>query len=84
MGTASIDSAKGPPSPVQALLGAISAGIISLILYKFATIIEAGLSRQTISDDFSVCLIFSCPFLCFCSFSYTACYLESDKPVFCD
>ncbi|WJX73228.1 hypothetical protein P8452_57036 [Trifolium repens] len=53
MGTASIDSAKGPPSPVQALLGAISAGIISLILYKFATIIEAGLSRQTISDDFS-------------------------------
>ncbi|KAK2423689.1 hypothetical protein QL285_034126 [Trifolium repens] len=53
MGTASIDSSKGPPSPVQALLGAISAGIISLILYKFATIIEAGLSRQTISDDFS-------------------------------
>ncbi|XP_045801296.1 uncharacterized protein LOC123895124 [Trifolium pratense] len=53
MGTASIETAKGPPSPVQAFLGAISAGIISLILYKFATIIEAGLSRQTISDDFS-------------------------------
>lgn len=53
MGTASIETTKGPPSPVQTFLGAISAGVISLILYKFATIIEAGLSRQTISDDFS-------------------------------
>jgi hypothetical protein len=53
MGSASIETDKGPPSPFQTFLGAISAGIISLILYKFATIIEAGLSRQTISDDFS-------------------------------
>lgn len=53
MGTASIQTTKGPPSPVQAFLGAISAGVISLILYKFTTIIEAGLSRQPLSDDFS-------------------------------
>lgn len=53
MGTASIETTEGPPSPVQTFLGAISAGVISLILYKFATIIEAGLSRQTISEDFS-------------------------------
>lgn len=61
MGSASIE-AKGPPSPVQAFLGAISAGIISLVFYKFATTIEAALNRQTISTDFSVCLI-SCPFI---------------------
>ncbi|KAI5411794.1 uncharacterized protein LOC127086282 [Lathyrus oleraceus] len=53
MGTASIQTTKGPPSPVQAFLGAISAGVISLILYKFTTIIEAGLSRQPLSEDFS-------------------------------
>ncbi|KAF7822674.1 DUF3082 domain-containing protein [Senna tora] len=53
MGSASID-AKGPPSPVQALLGGISAGIIALILYKFTTTIEAALNRQTISDNYSV------------------------------
>jgi len=70
MGSASIDTTKGPPSPVQAFLGAISAGVISLILYKFATIIEAGLSRQTISDDFSVCLLLSCPFIRICSFLF--------------
>uniref|UniRef100_A0ACD5XS43 Uncharacterized protein n=1 Tax=Avena sativa TaxID=4498 RepID=A0ACD5XS43_AVESA len=43
-----------PPSPVQALLGGIAAGVISLFLYKFATTIEASLNRQTISDNFSV------------------------------
>ncbi|OIW11557.1 hypothetical protein TanjilG_26923 [Lupinus angustifolius] len=53
LGSSSID-AKGPPSPVQALFGGISAGIIALILYKFATTIEASLNRQTISDNFSV------------------------------
>ncbi|KAI4322978.1 hypothetical protein L6164_022623 [Bauhinia variegata] len=46
--------AKGPPSPAQALLGGISAGIIAIILYKFTTTIEASLNRQTISDNFSV------------------------------
>ncbi|KAJ1423157.1 hypothetical protein SESBI_12599 [Sesbania bispinosa] len=35
LGSASIDVAKGPPSPVQAFLGGISAGIIALIFYKF-------------------------------------------------
>lgn len=44
-----------PPSPIQALLGGISAGLIALILYKFATTVEAGLNRQTLSDNFSVC-----------------------------
>ncbi|KAL6640173.1 hypothetical protein ACP70R_022022 [Stipagrostis hirtigluma subsp. patula] len=43
-----------PPSPVQALLGGIAAGVIALILYKFTTTIEASLNRQTISDSFSV------------------------------
>ncbi|XP_028792982.1 uncharacterized protein LOC114748701 [Neltuma alba] len=53
MGSTSI-GAKGPPSPVQALIGGISAGIIALILYKFTTTIEAALNRQTVSDNFSV------------------------------
>lgn len=49
----SIES-KAPPSAVQALLGGLSAGVIALILYKFTTTIEASLSRQTLSDNFSV------------------------------
>ncbi|XP_020203637.1 uncharacterized protein LOC109789155 [Cajanus cajan] len=53
LGSASVE-AKGPPSPGQALLGGVSAGIIALILYKFATTIEASLNRQTISDNYSV------------------------------
>lgn len=53
MASGSIESK--PPSPVQALLGGISAGVIALILYKFTTTIEASLNRQTISDNFSVC-----------------------------
>lgn len=53
LGSASVD-AKGPPSPVQALLGGISAGVITLILYKFATTVDAGLNRQSISDNYSV------------------------------
>ncbi|CAN6558206.1 unnamed protein product [Malus baccata var. baccata] len=53
LSTGSVE-AKGPPSPVQALLGGISAGVIALILYKFTTTIEASLNRQTISDNFSV------------------------------
>ncbi|KAJ6886365.1 hypothetical protein NC651_026914 [Populus alba x Populus x berolinensis] len=52
-GSAPID-VKKPPSPVQAFLGAISAGVIALILYKFTTTIEASLNRQTVSDNFSV------------------------------
>lgn len=53
LGSASVE-AKGPPSPGQALLGGVSAGVIALILYKFATTIEASLNRQTISDNYSV------------------------------
>ncbi|KAK9085426.1 hypothetical protein Sjap_025837 [Stephania japonica] len=43
-----------PPSPGQALLGGLAAGVIAIILYKFTTTIEAALNRQTISDNFSV------------------------------
>lgn len=43
-----------PPTPVQALLGGLSAGAIAIVLYKFTTTIEAALNRQTISDNFSV------------------------------
>ncbi|KAK6934218.1 Protein of unknown function DUF3082 [Dillenia turbinata] len=46
--------AKAPPSPVQAFLGAFSAGVIALILYKFTITIEAALNRQAISDNYSV------------------------------
>ncbi|KAJ0101326.1 hypothetical protein Patl1_04757 [Pistacia atlantica] len=53
LGSASVE-AKSPPSPVQALLGGLTAGVIALILYKFTTTIEAALNRQTISDNFSV------------------------------
>lgn len=45
---------KGRPSPIQALLGGVSAGVIALILYKFTTTIESSLNRQTLSDNFSV------------------------------
>ncbi|KAK3030251.1 hypothetical protein RJ639_039834 [Escallonia herrerae] len=48
---------NSPPSPVQALLGGISAGVIALILYKFTTTIEASLGRQTLSDNISVCFL---------------------------
>ncbi|KAJ4781831.1 Bidirectional sugar transporter SWEET4 [Rhynchospora pubera] len=53
MGATTIDPGK-PPSPVQAFLGSIAAGVICLILYKFATTVEASFSRQAISDNFSV------------------------------
>ncbi|PKU60113.1 uncharacterized protein LOC110094400 [Dendrobium catenatum] len=46
--------AQSPPSPVQALLGGITAGVIAVILYKFTTNVEASLNRQTISDNLSV------------------------------
>ncbi|CAK8532732.1 unnamed protein product [Lathyrus sativus] len=45
---------KKRPSPDQALLGAIIAGIIAVILYRFTITIEASLYRQSISDNFSV------------------------------
>ncbi|KAG4161310.1 hypothetical protein ERO13_D01G046900v2 [Gossypium hirsutum] len=52
--SASIDTKSSTPSAVQALLGSIAAGVITLILYKFTTTIEASLNRQTVSDNFSV------------------------------
>ncbi|QCD86578.1 hypothetical protein DEO72_LG3g1102 [Vigna unguiculata] len=45
---------KNPASPDQALLGAVIAGGIALLLYRFTTSIEASLSRQILSDHFSV------------------------------
>ncbi|XP_047945507.1 uncharacterized protein LOC125192061 [Salvia hispanica] len=45
---------KSPPSPVQAFLGAVAAGVLALILYKFTTTIEASLNRQAIPDNYSV------------------------------
>ncbi|CDY45872.1 BnaC02g22480D [Brassica napus] len=63
MGSALIEEGGGKsttPSAAQAFLGAVSAGVIAVILYKFTTTIEAGLNRQTISDNFSVSfLLFS-------------------------
>ncbi|KAJ3692266.1 hypothetical protein LUZ60_012616 [Juncus effusus] len=43
-----------PPSPIQAFLGSIAAGVLCLILYKFTTTIETSLNKQTISDNISV------------------------------
>ncbi|WOL08373.1 hypothetical protein Cni_G17126 [Canna indica] len=53
VGAAPLEAGK-PPSPAQALLGGIAAGVIALILYKFTITIESSLNRQTISDNFSV------------------------------
>ncbi|KAJ8479747.1 hypothetical protein OPV22_023474 [Ensete ventricosum] len=53
VGAAPLEAGK-PPSPAQALLGGIAAGVIAVILYKFTTTIEASLNRQAISDNFSV------------------------------
>ncbi|EYU44979.1 hypothetical protein ABFS82_13G070600 [Erythranthe guttata] len=48
------DNSKSSTSPFQAFLGAFSAGVIALILYKFTTTVEASLNRQTIPDNYSV------------------------------
>lgn len=61
--------AKAPPSPVQALLGGLAAGVIAIILYKFTTTIEATLNRQAISDNFSVCLSFASQICLRCIYS---------------
>ncbi|KZV14430.1 hypothetical protein F511_43056 [Dorcoceras hygrometricum] len=47
-------TAKSPPTPIQAFLGALTAAVIATILYKFTTTIEASLNRQTLSDNYSV------------------------------
>ncbi|CAH2053661.1 unnamed protein product [Thlaspi arvense] len=55
MGSTPIEGGgKSTPSAAQAFLGAISAAVIALILYKFTLTIESALNRQTISDNFSV------------------------------
>ncbi|KAA3467695.1 transmembrane protein [Gossypium australe] len=56
--SASIDTKSSTPSAVQALLGSVAAGVITLILYKFTTTIEASLNRQTVSDNFSLLKLF--------------------------
>ncbi|XP_014489975.1 uncharacterized protein LOC106752744 [Vigna radiata var. radiata] len=45
---------KNRASADQALLGAVIAGAIAVVLYRFTTSIEASLSRQMLSDHFSV------------------------------
>ncbi|CAN7001288.1 unnamed protein product [Brassica rapa subsp. trilocularis] len=62
MGSAPIEEVGGKsttPSAAQAFLGAVSAGVIAVILYKFTTTIEAGLNRQSFSDNFSVPFLLS-------------------------
>ncbi|KAE8678095.1 DNA ligase 1-like [Hibiscus syriacus] len=54
MGSASVKTKSSKPTPVDALLGSLIAGVITVFLFKFTTTIEAALSRQTISDNFSV------------------------------
>ncbi|CAI9088729.1 OLC1v1023150C1 [Oldenlandia corymbosa var. corymbosa] len=45
---------KSPPSPAQAFLGALTAGAIAVILYKFTVTVGDSLNRQALSDNFSV------------------------------
>lgn len=52
--TLSPAAGKSQPSPAQAFLGALAAGAIALILYKFTSTIESALNRQTIPDNYSV------------------------------
>ncbi|KAL6535972.1 hypothetical protein OROHE_012816 [Orobanche hederae] len=51
--TSSPGTVESPPSPVQAFLGAVLAGVIAINLFKFTTNVEAALNRQTISDNYS-------------------------------
>lgn len=76
MSSTSIE-AKSPPSPVQALLGGISAGVIAVILYKFTTTIEAALNRQTISDNFSVSYLEQCNSFTEINFVFCCCIFLS-------
>ncbi|PIN03572.1 hypothetical protein CDL12_23904 [Handroanthus impetiginosus] len=46
--------AKSPPSPDQALLGALIAAAFGVLLYKFTTSIEYTLNHQTLSNNYSV------------------------------
>ncbi|XP_051114501.1 uncharacterized protein LOC127240090 [Andrographis paniculata] len=46
--------AKSPPSPDEALLGALIAAAFGILLYKFTANIEYALNRQTLSDNYSV------------------------------
>ncbi|XP_010465452.1 PREDICTED: uncharacterized protein LOC104745796 [Camelina sativa] len=54
LGSTPIEGGSSTPSAASAFLGAISAGVIALILYKFTVTVESGLNRQTISDNFSI------------------------------
>ncbi|RRT67997.1 hypothetical protein B296_00038734 [Ensete ventricosum] len=50
VGAAPLEAGK-PPSPAQALLGGIAAGVIAVILYKFTTTIEASLNRSSDNNN---------------------------------
>ncbi|KAL4352159.1 hypothetical protein GQ457_06G022960 [Hibiscus cannabinus] len=54
MGSASIKTKSSKPTPFDALLGSLIAGVIAVFLYKFTATVEAALNRQTVSDNFSV------------------------------
>ncbi|KAH6795670.1 hypothetical protein C2S51_036656 [Perilla frutescens var. frutescens] len=45
---------KKPPSPDQALLGALIAAAFGLLLYKFTTTVEFNLNNQPLSPNYSV------------------------------
>lgn len=69
MSSTPIEGGNSTPSAAQAFLGAISAGVIALILYKFTVTVESGLNRQAIPDNFSVrffSLSFLYSFHCLC------------------
>lgn len=46
--------AQGSPSPVQALVGAVIAGVIAFVLYNFTISVESALDKQTLSTSYSV------------------------------
>lgn len=46
--------AQGSPSPVQALVGAVMAGVIAFVLYNFTISVESTLDKQAISTNYSV------------------------------
>lgn len=46
---------EGPKlNPLQTLSGAVMAAIISLVLYKFTTTVEAGFSDKAVSSNYSI------------------------------
>lgn len=46
--------AASPPSVIQTLLGAVIAGAIALVLYNFATYVEAGFAAKPVSPVYTI------------------------------